>query len=47
VYVIPATSQFSVVATNSLGETCMATPAVSNGTLFYRTRSHLIAIARK
>jgi len=44
VYVIPATAKFSVIATNKLGETCMATPAVSDGMLFFRTREHLIAI---
>ncbi len=46
VFVIPATGKFSVVATNKLGETCLSTPALSEGTLFFRTRDHLIAIAR-
>jgi outer membrane protein assembly factor BamB len=46
VYVIPAGPKFSVVATNKLGETCMASPALSGGTLFFRTREHVIA-ARK
>ena len=36
-----------VAATNDLGETCMATPAISDGTLLFRTRSKLIAIANK
>jgi len=44
VYVLPVTNKFSVLATNDLGETCMASPAISGGTLFYRTRQHLIAI---
>jgi outer membrane protein assembly factor BamB len=43
-YVVPAGEQFSVVATNQLGETCMATPALSGGSLFFRTREHLVAI---
>jgi outer membrane protein assembly factor BamB len=48
VYVIAANRSLSVVATNSLNETCMASPALSEGTLFYRTREHLVAIgARK
>src|SRR5207249_555705 len=47
VYVVPAEDKFSVVATNSLVETCMATPAISNGTLFYRTREQLVAIGKK
>ncbi|HXU75634.1 MAG TPA: PQQ-binding-like beta-propeller repeat protein, partial [Methylomirabilota bacterium] len=46
VYVVPAQSTFSVAATNKMGETCMATPAISNGTLFYRTRTQLVAIGK-
>jgi len=44
VYVIPANGNFSVTATNKLNETCLSTAAVSDGTLFYRTRHELIAI---
>jgi outer membrane protein assembly factor BamB len=44
VFVIPATGPFSVVAVNKLGETCLATPALSAGTLFFRTRDHVLAI---
>ncbi len=47
VYVVPAGNQFSVSATNQLGETCMATPALSAGTLFYRTREQLVAIGQR
>jgi hypothetical protein len=36
-----------VTATNRLKETCMATPALSEGTLFYRTRDQLIAIGHR
>ena len=46
VYVVPASTTFSVVATNKLDETCMATPAISDGTLFFRAREHLIAISK-
>ena len=46
-YVIPVDSKFSITATNKLGETCMATPALNNGVLFYRTRENLIAIGKK
>jgi len=46
VYVVPADGKFSVVATNVLGETCMATPAVSEGTLFFRTREHMTAVGK-
>ena len=45
VFVLSAQSPtFSVIATNKLNETCMATPALSSGTLFYRTRGHIMAI---
>jgi outer membrane protein assembly factor BamB len=47
VYVVRATSQFSIVATNQLDETCMATSALAQGTLLFRTRSHLIAVGDK
>jgi len=43
VYVIPAGAKFSVVATNKLGETCLASPAISDGSLFFRTRGHVLA----
>ena len=46
VFVLPADEKFSVIATNRLGETCMASPAVSAGTLFFRTREHLVAIGK-
>jgi outer membrane protein assembly factor BamB len=44
VYVIPANGTFSVAATNDLKETCLSTAAISDGTLFYRTRHELLAI---
>jgi outer membrane protein assembly factor BamB len=44
VYVIPADGKFSVAATNTLGETCLSTAAISDGTLFFRTRYELLAI---
>lgn len=47
VYVVPVGSKFSLVATNAMNETCMATPAISAGTLFYRTREKLVAISTK
>jgi outer membrane protein assembly factor BamB len=46
VYVVPAGKDFSVTATNILGETCMASPALVDGTLFFRTRDKLIAIGK-
>lgn len=47
VYVVPAAPKFSVVATNQLAEICMATPAISDSTLFFRTREHLVAVSQR
>jgi outer membrane protein assembly factor BamB len=47
VFVVPATREFSITTINQLGETCLASPAISEGTLFFRTRHHLIAIGEK
>lgn len=47
VLVVPVSDAFSTVATNDLGDICMATPAIADGTLFFRTRSKLIAIGSK
>jgi outer membrane protein assembly factor BamB len=44
VFVVPAGQQFSIAATNEFGETCMATPALADGTLYFRTRGKLVAI---
>ena len=47
VFVVPVSDQFSVAATNDLHETCMSTPAIAGGTLFFRTRDKLIAVGAK
>lgn len=44
VHVLKAGPRFEVIARNELGESCMATPAISEGTLFFRTRGHVMAI---
>lgn len=44
VIVVRAGQTFEVLARNPMGESCMATPAISGGVLFFRTRSHLVAI---
>ena len=41
VYVVAAGPDFRLLATNSLGEACFATPAISEGRLFFRTTSSL------
>jgi outer membrane protein assembly factor BamB len=45
VYVVRAGAEYELLADNDMGEVCMATPAISEGMLFYRTRSHLVAIS--
>ena len=45
IYVVQAGPEFKLLAVNKMEETCMATPAISQGTLFFRTRNHLVAIA--
>ncbi len=47
VYVVKAGPEFQLLATNSMGEVCMATPAISEGTLYFRTRANLIAIRER
>jgi outer membrane protein assembly factor BamB len=44
VLVVPVSNRFSCVATNSMGEECMASPAISEGSLFFRTRNQLVAL---
>ena len=40
-----AGAEFQVLATNPLDEIAMATPAISEGVLYFRTAEHLIAVA--
>ena len=44
VHVIAPGPTYKRVAVNPLGEVCMATPAVSDGVLFFRTQGHVVAI---
>jgi outer membrane protein assembly factor BamB len=47
VYVVKAGPKFELLATNPLGDLSMATPAISDGVLFFRTQSHLVAVEEK
>ncbi len=47
VLVIAAGSTFKHIATNSMGEPVMATPALSEGVMYVRSAKHLFAIGRK
>ncbi len=44
VYVLEAGPQYKPVGMNKLGETTLASPAISDGTMFFRTRRHLVAV---
>jgi outer membrane protein assembly factor BamB len=44
VYVVKAGPKFELLATNSMGESLMASPALSDGLLILRGRSHLFAV---
>ena len=41
------TPELKILAKNPLGEICLSTPAISDGELFFRTRTQLIAISAK
>jgi outer membrane protein assembly factor BamB len=47
VFVVPVKAEFSVVASNPLGETSLATPAIAAGKIFFRTRDKLVAVGAK
>ena len=47
VMIVPADDQFSLKSTQDLGDLCMASPAIADGTIFFRTRGKLIAIGEK
>ena len=45
VYVIEPGDELNEIAVNELGETLMATPAISAGVIYFRARRHLIAVS--
>jgi outer membrane protein assembly factor BamB len=44
-YVIRAGPEFEVLGKNSIGDTCLASPAIADGSLMLRTLSHLYRIS--
>ncbi len=46
VFVVKAGPVFELLAENLMGEMAMATPAISEGTIFLRTRTRLVAVGR-
>ena len=47
IFVVKAGPDFEVLSTNSMNDICMATPAISEGVLFFRTHHYLAAVADK
>lgn len=45
VFVINAGPEFELLAQNSMNDICMATPAISDGALFFRTQHYVVAIS--
>jgi hypothetical protein len=44
IYVIKEGPAYELIATNSMGEVCLATPAIAQGQMFIRTTGHLLAV---
>ena len=47
IFVVKPGPEFTVLANNQMGEICMATPAISDGVIFYRTQSQVVAIGNR
>ena len=45
VFVVKAGPAFELTATNPMGEVCMASPARSKGVIYFRSQSHVVAVA--
>jgi outer membrane protein assembly factor BamB len=46
VEVVQAGPAFRLLAANELGDACLATPAISDGMIYFRTQKYLLGIAR-
>lgn len=44
VHVLAAGPELKILASNALGEPCFATPAISQGVIYFRTTRSLIAV---
>lgn len=47
IHVVKAGATFELLSKNPMGEVCMATPAISEGLLYFRTQGHLVAVGGK
>ncbi|MFQ5627192.1 MAG: PQQ-binding-like beta-propeller repeat protein [bacterium] len=44
IFVVQAGAEFKLLATNPMSEICMATPAISDGAMYFRTRANVVAV---
>jgi outer membrane protein assembly factor BamB len=47
IYVVKAGPRFEVVSRNSMGDVCMASPAISAGSIYFRTKTQVVAVSAK
>jgi outer membrane protein assembly factor BamB len=47
VFVVKAGPELEIISTNAMKDICMATPAISEGALYFRTHHYLIAVSDK
>jgi outer membrane protein assembly factor BamB len=47
VYVVEAGPEYRLLASNPIGEVCMATPAISDGMIYVRSLGHLLGLGRE
>ena len=47
VLVVKAGPEYEIVATNQLNQKVLATPAISEGAMYFRTQSSLIAVGKR
>jgi outer membrane protein assembly factor BamB len=47
VFVVKPGADFTVLATNQMNEVSMATPAISEGTIFFRTQGRVVAVGSR
>lgn len=47
VHVVRTGPEFKLIGTNALGEACLASPAISDGVIYFRTEKRVIAVGEK
>jgi outer membrane protein assembly factor BamB len=45
IFVVKAGAQFEILAKNKMKDVCMATPAISDNTIFFRTQHSVVAVS--